>query len=395
MAFLGRRNVGKSSLMNFIIGQNYSIVSDTPGTTTDAVKKRFEMPGTGAVTLIDSAGVDDDGDLGRLRVAKSRELIKHIDFAVVLYSANEFGHYEKNIVSLLRKYDVPFIILHSQSDIIPMDRTSADRISSLYGTDVIEFSCCLEEEESTVLKERFFSAVSSRLEPYVQKGMFEGIVHEGDIVWLVCPIDSEAPEGRLILPQVMAVRDILDRRGYAFVMQPEQMESAVRSSLFPKPDLVVVDSQIFGKVEKIVPEDWNLTSFSILLARSKGPFEKYIEGLDKIKSLGDGDRILILESCSHHSSCDDIGRVKIPALLRKFTGADLDFDIVSGLDETGEVSGYSMVIQCGACMITRRQLVSRLKEVTDAGIPVVNYGMILAYLNGIYERSVAIFGNRG
>lgn len=396
MALLGRRNVGKSSLANLMTGQEMSIVSSVAGTTTDPVRKRFEFPGIGAVNVIDSAGIDDEGDLGRMRAARTKELVTRIDVAVLLYSGNEFSRYEKDLAKALKNADVPFVVLHNQSDMIPMDRSLADSISAKYSVPVIEFSCdIMDDRERAAALDGFFAAVASVYRPFASRTIMEGLVKKNGLVWLVCPVDSEAPEGRLILPQVMAIRDILDRGGRAEVMQPEQLEVLVSSGVYERPDIVVVDSQVFGKVEKIVPGDIPLTGFSILLARSKGPFEQYVDGVRKIDSLKDGDKVLILESCSHHSSCDDIGRVKIPALLRKKTGADLDFTVVPSLEKIGSFSPYAMVIQCGACMITRRQLVSRLRPAIDAGIPIANYGMVLAYMNGILDRSLEVFSDIG
>lgn len=377
-------------------GQEMSIVSSVAGTTTDPVRKRFEFPGIGAVNVIDSAGIDDEGDLGRMRAARTKELVTRIDVAVLLYSGNEFSRYEKDLAKALKNADVPFVVLHNQSDMIPMDRSLADSISAKYSVPVIEFSCdIMDDRERAAALDGFFAAVASVYRPFASRTIMEGLVKKNGLVWLVCPVDSEAPEGRLILPQVMAIRDILDRGGRAEVMQPEQLEVLVSSGVYERPDIVVVDSQVFGKVEKIVPGDIPLTGFSILLARSKGPFEQYVDGVRKIDSLKDGDKVLILESCSHHSSCDDIGRVKIPALLRKKTGADLDFTVVPSLEKIGSFSPYAMVIQCGACMITRRQLVSRLRPAIDAGIPIANYGMVLAYMNGILDRSLEVFSDIG
>lgn len=396
IALLGRRNAGKSSLINLMTGQHVSIVSPVAGTTTDPVRKRFEMPGIGAVNLIDSAGVDDEGEVGGMRVEKSLSLTKQIDFALLLYTANDFSRYERHIASELKKAEVPFVIVHNQSDIIPMDRAKSEALGRKYSVPVVEFSCAVYDEDQVKKSlDSLFARIAENVRPYVSGTILEGLVGKGDSVWLICPIDSEAPAGRLILPQVMAIRDILDRGGYASVMQPEQLAEAVQSGKLGKPDLVVTDSQVFGKVRSMVPEDWPLTGFSILLARSKGPFSHYIKGIEQIGKLKDGDRILIMESCSHHASCDDIGRVKIPALLRKHTGRNLEFDIVPSLEDTGDMTKYAMIVQCGACMITRRQLISRLKPAMDAGIPLCNYGMVLAYLNGMLERSMKVFYDRG
>ena len=391
IGIFGRRNVGKSSLINTLAGQEVAIVSDHPGTTTDPVRKRMEIFGLGPCVLIDTAGIDDDGEVGKKRVSKTKELIGQIDMAVILYTANDFGSYEQELARLLQKAEVPFLLLHNQSDIIPMSEEQSRALSQKYGTEVIEFTCDpFSDEESSALMEKFFEAVSKTVKPYVSKTILEGLVRKGDEIWLICPVDSEAPQGRLILPQVMALRDVLDHDGRAVVMKPEQLQEML-SSPHARPALVVTDSQAFGFVNKVLPEDYPLTSFSILLARSKGPFEAYMKGAACVEKLKDGDRILIMESCNHHSSCDDIGRVKIPALLKKHTGKNLEFEIIPNLEKTGDFSRFAMVVQCGACMITRRQLMSRLKEPMEKNIPIINYGMLLAYLNGILERSVSVF----
>ena len=390
LALFGRMNVGKSSLINMMLGYDFSIVSPVAGTTTDAVRKRFEMPGVGMVNLIDSAGYNDlDSSLGEKRTARTLDLVKQIDYAVLLYSGNQFGDYEKKMVRYFKDYDIPFVVVHNQSDIIPMDAALAEKIEKKYAVKVLEFSCdVIDEAERKTLLDRLYEALAELIRPCAVRTILQGLVGEGDLIWLVCPIDESAPEGRLILPQVMAIRDVLDHKGRALVCQPEQLPSMLGGSA-EKPSLVVVDSQVFGKVRDLIPEDYPLTSFSILLARSKGPFEEYLEGIGQIARLQDGDRVLILESCSHHASCNDIGRVKIPTLLKKKTGKALEFDVVSSLGAIDDFAKYQLVIQCGACMITRKQLMSRLKEPMDRRIPITNYGMTLAYLSGILERAVA------
>jgi len=388
----GKRNTGKSSLINTITGQDVAIVSHTPGTTTDPVRKRMEIFGVGPVVIIDTAGIDDDSELGVLRVEKSKQIINQIDIAILLFTNNQLDNYEKDLIKQFKDEDIPLILVHNQSDIIPLDRKLALEITERYGIDVIEFSCCmLGEDEQREAVEMLTSFIVKGLQNSYNVGtaLFEGLVEANDLVVLVCPVDSEAPEGRIILPQVNAIRDILDRGGVSVVLQPEALEEYLRRCS-TKPKLVVTDSQAFETVSKIVPNEIPLTGFSPLLARSKGFFEHYLNGTPKIDELKDGDRVLILESCSHHSSCDDIGRVKIPRLIQKRTGKKLEWDVVAGLDNIPrDIKDYSIVIQCGGCMITNRQLLSRLKPALKAGVPVTNYGMTLAYCMGIYSRAVA------
>lgn len=392
----GRRNSGKSSIINTICGQDVAIVSDTPGTTTDPVKKRMEIFGVGPTTFVDTAGIDDEGILGSQRVARTKRIISQIDLALLIYTGNQFGHFEEELAGRFRQEEIPFIIIHNQSDIIEMDRGLADELSKRYSVPVESFSCVMiesEDQDRAVMRltERMVKALNSSA--IAEKGMFEGVVQSGDHVVLVCPIDSEAPEGRLILPQVNAIRDIMDRGGIPIVMEPHNLKSYL-DTCGVKPVMVVTDSQAFDKVSAIVPESIPLTGFSVVLARTKGDFAEYLKGTPYISKLKDGDRVLIMESCNHHSTCDDIGRVKLPKLLQKVSGARLEWDVVPGLEKLPRnIHDYAMVIQCGGCMITKRQLHSRLRVAIEASIPVSNYGMALAYCMGIYERATAPFLN--
>lgn len=388
IGIFGRRNVGKSSLVNVLLGQDFAIVSDTPGTTTDPVKKRMEIPGIGAVQLIDTAGIDDSGAVGEQRVAKSLKLAQEVDLAIIVFSSNIFGKEEKDLLMMFKENDVPVVVVHNRSDIVPLDYGVAGDLTNMYGCDVVEFSCCMPTEQ----EQR--DAVDMLL-AFVEKGLLlsgsentimHGLVEEGDRFVLVCPVDSEAPAGRLILPQVMAIRDILDNGGVASVLQPQQLASFLAKN---KGDIkmVVTDSQAFRQVASIVPDDMPLTSFSVLMARAKGPYAEYLKGAPAIDSLKEGDNVLVLESCTHHTSCEDIGRVKIPAMLQKRAGCSLNFTFVSGLDELPPLEGFSLVLQCGGCMVTRRQLCNRIRRVVEAGVPVTNYGMCIAYITGIFERA--------
>lgn len=390
----GRRNSGKSSLINTLSGEQVAIVSETPGTTTDPVKKRMEIFGVGPCVFIDTAGIDDAGDLGNQRVAKTRQVIDTIDLAILLYTNNELGHFELELLNSFKSNNIPVIIVHNQSDIIAMDKELAMEITSKHQIDVIEFTCgMLEEADQKEAVEQLTALIVKGLSqsPFAERGLFEGLVETDDIVVLVTPIDSEAPEGRIILPQVNAVRDVLDRGGVSVVLQPAAIENYFKNNN-KKIKIVVTDSQAFEFVNEAVPKDIPLTGFSVLLARSKADFENYLKGTPKIDELKDGDRILILESCSHHSSCDDIGRVKIPKLLLKRTGKKIEWDVVAGLDKIPlPIESYALVVQCGGCMITQRQLMMRLNPAVKKSVPVTNYGMTLAWCMGIYERAIAPF----
>lgn len=401
IGIFGRRNVGKSSLINLLLGQQAAIVSPVAGTTTDPVKKRLEIPGIGTCTLIDTAGMDDSGDLGEMRIKKTEKVMAEIDMGILVFAGNIFAKEEKNVLKGLRKKGVPVLALHNQSDIVSLDPELAFELNTKYGLDVMEFSCCmLDEQEQEESVEQLLALVLKGLSEYLQqneeKTILQGLVNEGDEIILVCPVDSEAPQGRLILPQVMAIRDILDHSGMAVVLQPSQLKEYIREHTRPI-KLVVTDSQVFKEVEQALPLEIPLTSFSILMARAKGPFDEYVLGMKQIDNLKEGDTVLILESCTHHTTCDDIGRVKIPRKLLAYLSArdggnapDIRFVFISGLDQIPPDGKYALAIQCGGCMVTRKQLVNRITFLTDQQIPVTNYGMALAYMDGIMNR-VSLF----
>ena len=397
IGIFGKRNVGKSSLINLLLGQEVAIVSDTPGTTTDPVKKRMEIPDIGPVQLIDTAGFDDHGEVGQKRVEKTMKMIEEIDMALLVFTGNVFGKEEKDVLARLKEYEVPVVVVHNQSDIVPLDCGVAGDLNNMYDCDVVEFSCKMPdpEQQREAVDMLMAFIVKGLLLSGGERTIMEGLVGPGDKFVLVCPIDSEAPAGRLILPQVMAIRDILDNGGIATVLQPEQLEGYLKGGLDgASVKMVVTDSQAFKQVSQIVPGSIPLTSFSVLMARAKGPFEEYLKGVKAIEALKEGDKVLVLESCTHHTSCDDIGRVKIPAMLQKKCGCKLQFTFISGLDELPpheQLSDYALALQCGGCMVTRRQLTNRIRGVVAAGVPVTNYGMCIAYVTGIFSRATAIF----
>ncbi len=388
IGIFGRRNNGKSSLINALAGQELSIVSDVAGTTTDPVKKSMEIEGIGPVILIDTAGIDDTGDLGKMRVQRSREILKIIDLAILVITSGEFGPTEEELITDFSEQGVPYFIVHNKSDLIPLPDKLRTLLQEKFPVPVLNFSTKVNPDISGVI------AVLRRLIPetaYTAPSLLGDLISYGDVVLLITPIDIEAPEGRMILPQVQAIRDVLDHDGIAVVCKEREVDAFIRR-MNPKPALVVTDSQVFLKADASVPAGIPLTSFSILLARQRGDFQNYLKGTPHISKLKDGDRILILESCTHHVSCDDIGRVKIPRWLGNFTGKNLEYEVVAGLNKLPrDIHDYAMVIQCGGCVITRKQIINRLKPAVDAGIPVTNYGMAIAWVHGIYQRAVAPF----
>jgi len=388
IGIFGRRNNGKSSLINRLAEQEIAIVSEIAGTTTDPVKKSIEIPGIGPVVMVDTAGMDDHGELGAKRVEKSRNLIRTIDLGILVLAENQFGDSEKGIIEQFKKWEVPFIVVHNKTDIATASDELKEKLIKLCDSQLFEFSTLFPDN-----KEQLIEAIKSAIPEtaYLTKSLVGDIISQGDLVLLITPIDAEAPEGRLILPQVQAIRDILDNDAIALVTKEREVDSLMKR-LQPKPALAITDSQAFLKADASIPNDIPLTSFSILLARYKGDFENYLKGTPHLSNLKNGDKILILESCTHHVSCDDIGRIKIPRWLSNFSGMKLSYEIVAGLDNVpGEITDYSMVIQCGGCMITRKQLINRLKPAVDAGIPVTNYGMAIAYMHGIFNRAIAPF----
>jgi [FeFe] hydrogenase H-cluster maturation GTPase HydF len=383
----GRRNYGKSSLINKITKQDIAIVSDIAGTTTDIVRKAIEIFQIGPVVMIDTAGIDDTGELGKLRVQKTLESLDLIDFAILLIAYNTFDEIEKNLINEFKNRNIPFIIVHNKSDLEPLSIDLKNKLEQNYNVPVIDCSTKNDDLQSLIDLLKLYIPESAFKTPNI----IGDIVNPGSIVLLITPIDSEAPEGRLILPQVQTIRDVLDNDSIAIVCKENEAEQVIKT-ISPEPSLVITDSQVFSFVNKIIPEHILLTSFSILLASQKGEFNYYVKGTPYIDELKDNDKILILESCTHEVTCDDdIGRVKIPKWLSEYTGKKLEFKIVSGLENIKNIKDYAMVIQCGGCVVTRKQLELRLRPAIDAGIPVSNYGMTIAYTKGIFKRAIQPF----
>lgn len=364
----GRTNSGKSTLINKLTGQPIAIVSDQAGTTTDPVKKSIEIFGIGPVILIDTAGIDDTTELGKQRVEKTYQTLKEIDCAILVIADNRFGEPEMKIIEQFKKYALPYVLVNNLFE-------------GVIKTDAINLNVLKDDLQPIV--EALKKAIPESA--YRKTSMLGGIVKPNDVVVLVTPIDDEAPEGRLILPQVMAIRNALDNDCICVVLKETNLQQYFDT--MPHPDLVVTDSQAFAMVSKIVPSTVRLTSFSILLARLRGDFENYLKGTPHLAELKDGDKILMLESCTHEISCGDIGRVKLPNLIRKFTGKNIQFDYVAGLAPINNINQYAMAIQCGGCVATRKQLLNRTNLAVEAGIPISNYGMAIAFMTGIFERA--------
>lgn len=387
IGIFGKRNNGKSSIINCLAQQNISIVSDVAGTTTDPVKKSIEMEGVGPAVVIDTAGIDDSGYLGEKRNKKSLQVIQKIDLAIIVINGEDFGPNEIELSKHLNDFDVPFFIIANKSDLFPISEKKQKKLELDHNTSVISFSCHQADNPDIIyglIKKHIPESI------WIKPALFDGIVSKNDYVLLITPIDSEAPEGRMILPQVQSIRDVLDHDAICMVLKETQLEYFMKHSGI-QPSLVVTDSQMFKEVSRIIPEKIPLTGFSVVLARQKGYFNEYIKGTKHIDQLVDGDKILLLESCTHHVSCEDIGRNKIPNWLKKYTGKNLEFEVVPGLEAIEDFNDYAMVIQCGGCVVTKKQLNSRLKPAIKANIPVSNYGMVIAYVNGIFKRSIAPF----
>lgn len=374
IGLFGRRNVGKSSMVNYLTGQQIAIVSDTAGTTTDPVRKSMEVGGIGPVVLVDTAGIDDEGALGAQRVEKSMAALAEVDLALLLYT--EWGEPEERVVRWCAGHGTPLLKIRSKTDIPDVP-------------DIPEVPDFRLTTTDPTLREGLIEAIRRAMpeSAYRSKSLLGDIVSQGDTVVLVTPIDSSAPEGRMILPQVQVLRDLMDLHARAYFCQPAELEGTL-ASLREEPRLVVTDSQAFKQVAEVVPEEVPLTSFSVVLARQKGMFEEYLRGTQTIGRLKDGDRVLLLESCTHNVTCEDIGRVKLPAALKKKTGKNIECEVIGGQSPLpADLSKYALVIQCGGCVITKQQVRARLLPALEAGVPVSNYGLALAWCNGIFERA--------
>ncbi len=388
IGIFGRRNTGKSSFINKLVDQQVAIVSEQAGTTTDPVRKSIEIFGIGPAIVIDTAGIDDVGELGAKRVKKTMEVIRTVDCAVLLITGNQFGREESALIRQFGEWDIPYLIVHNKEDLEHILPETEDAIRKHHGSRVIRFSTVQGNHLQDVI-EALRDTIPDTA--YQRTSLIGDIIHRNDHVLLITPIDQEAPEGRMILPQIMVIRDVLDNDCINVVLKENQVGQYFKTTGI-RPALAITDSQVFHKVKDLVPETVPLTSFSIVMARKKGDFDQYLKGTPHLDKLKDGDKVLILESCTHQVNCDDIGRHKLPRLIREFSGKQIEVEVVAGLNPIpGDIGDYSMVIQCGGCMVTRKQLQNRLKPAIDAGIPVTNYGLAIAYMNGIFHRATAPF----
>lgn len=379
IGFFGARNAGKSSVANAVTGQIISVVSDTPGTTTDPVKKSMELLPLGPVTIIDTPGLDDVGELGEERVKVSLRVLASVDAAVIVIdAARGTTEFDEKLLKTVKERNLPYVCVYNKSENVEIPDNVPDDtvyVSAKSGYNI------------DVLKEKIATSFAKAEN---NKRLISDILPENALTVLVVPIDEAAPKGRLILPQQQTIRDILDSHGTCICCQPDEL-TGVLSSLCKKPDVVITDSQVFGKVSSLLPNDVKLTSFSILFARYKGDLPTLVTGASAISQLKDGDTVLISEGCTHRRSCKDIGTVKIPALMRKFTGKELNFKFTSGGDFESDLSEVSLVLHCGGCVLTEKEMRYRMRICEEYGTPIVNYGVAIAHMNGILKRSIEIF----
>lgn len=378
IGIFGKRNAGKSSIINAMTGQNLAIVSDVAGTTTDPVLKAMELLPLGPVVMIDTPGLDDVGELGLMRVQKAYQILNKTDIALIVVDGTVgITAEDEKIIERIRSKQIPYLIVKNKMDLCERAEEEENTIfvSAATGKNIYE------------LKE-----LIGKLAPKEEESrkIVSDILQTNDFVVLVVPIDSAAPKGRLILPQQQTIRDVLEAGAAAIVTRDNELTETLQN-LGKKPRLVITDSQVFRTVSGIVPDDVELTSFSILMARYKGDLEINVKGARALEHLKDGDKVLISEGCTHHRQCEDIGTVKIPKLLKKHTGKELNFEFTSGTEFPTDLSKYKVIIHCGGCTLNEREMKYRLKCAEDAGIPMTNYGIAIAHMNGILERSVEMF----
>jgi len=377
IAFFGKRNAGKSSLVNAVTGQNLSIVSEIAGTTTDPVRKTMELLPLGPVVIIDTPGYDDEGLLGEKRIGKTREILAKTDIAVLTIDGTRgLSKEDAEFLKLLKEKGLPHLIVCTKSDIADNEAESVPKDAVL--------TSAVKGEGIRELKERLAGLLNEKRQ---EKYILADLIQAGDIVVLVTPIDASAPKGRLILPQQQTLREILDLHGLAVVCQTEELGSTL-AALGRKPKLVITDSQDFERVGKIVPQEIPLTSFSILFARYKGNLDALLSGVKALEGLKDGDRVLISEGCTHHRQCEDIGTKKIPNWIERYTGVKPQYRFTSGGEFPQDLTEYALIVHCGGCMLNEKEMQSRIQRAVSAGVPIINYGALIAKLHGLLDRSL-------
>lgn len=394
IGIFGKRNAGKSSIINAITGQDFAIVSDVKGTTTDPVMKAMELLPLGPVVFIDTPGLDDEGELGELRVKKAYQMLNKTDVALVVIDGKVgMTAEDESILAKIQEKGIPCIVVYNKKDLVA--DVGVDRPSNLQKSGIVENDAACVWVSTTTGEniEELRSMVANAVpKADVYKAIVADLIKPLDFIVLVVPIDGSAPKGRLILPQQQTIRDILETGAVPVVVKDTELEEML-GKLQVKPSLVITDSQVFGKVAQIVPEDIPLTSFSILMARYKGDLKTVVRGAYALDELQDGDTVLISEGCTHHRQCEDIGTVKLPKWIKEYTGKDVRFTFTSGTEFPDDLSKYKMVIHCGGCMLNEREMKYRLKCAEDAKVPMTNYGTAIAHMRGILIRSIGIFEN--
>ena len=392
IGFFGRRNAGKSSVVNAVTGQDLAVVSDVRGTTTDPVSKAMEILPLGPVVVIDTPGFDDEGALGELRIKRTRRILEKTDIAVLVVDASEgFKECDKELLGLFDERNMPYVIVFNKSDLIDSSAGAGVITGNDPDKDIktaIIFASAKTGEGIEELKNKIAALKPEEKETK----LISDKINAGDIVLLVVPIDKAAPKGRLILPQQQTIRDILDAGASAVVVRDSELSEILeklRSGEGPK--LVITDSQVFDRVDSIVPEEIPLTSFSILMARKKGLLKEAVHGIAAIDKLKDGDKVLIAEGCTHHRQCGDIGRDKIPKWIESFSGKKLEYDMTSGGTFPSDLSDYALIVHCGGCMLNEREMNYRVRTASGQNIPITNYGTLIAHVNGILRRSLSLF----
>lgn len=392
IGFFGMRNAGKSSLVNKVTGQQLAVVSDVKGTTTDPVKRAMELLPLGPVVIIDTPGLDDEGQLGKLRIEKTQQILGQTDIAVLVVDASVgLREQDEELIMTLTKRKIPYIVVYNKADLVTNCADDSKSVN-LDTNNIVErentlFVSSVSGEGIQKIKEKLGAFASGMKK---QKPLVADMIKEGDIVVLVTPIDESAPKGRLILPQQLTIRDILDKHGIVVTCQDTELGQTL-AGLSKAPKMVITDSQVFGKVSRDVPKDVPLTSFSILMARYKGDLEELVKGAAALSKLQDGDKVLISEGCTHHRQCNDIGTVKMPHWIKEFTEAELECEFSSGGDFPEDLSPYSVIVHCGGCTLNETEMKHRINRAISAGVPIVNYGIAIAHMHGILKRSVQLF----